>query len=377
MAGLRSRFRGTNAARVGRRQPRPRESVVVPAYNHWEEAHDHALRGLAVIPLAPGSDEPLVEWEGYQTRPPSGDEIDEWWTRWPDAGLAVVLGPVSGLVAVGVAGQPAHAELIHRLGREPYAPKILAGSRTPFHYQLLFRHPQGLETRSAITPWHPRLGFHGQGGLAVLPPSVRPSGERYVWDFVRTLHHEVEAPDLPRAVLDALTEDAADRGGRPATRTPGGLDGEQRRALAVLARSFTAADGAGVDELMSAVAYRLVHELGLTVDRAVPVFRAWNRSGCLPAWDDTRLRRTLRKADRRGGPLSAPSTVSVASAASRQGGVGAGAPAFQAVVPDWVQSRWSNVRPQVSSPRKGRSKSVFNLGPLIWAAHGPSEKFEA
>ncbi|HEY1190627.1 MAG TPA: bifunctional DNA primase/polymerase [Gemmata sp.] len=190
----------------------PREA---PTFNtlidHQEEAEAYARTGLAVVPLLPGEKRAAIPWKAYQTVAPTPNEVNGWWRERPDAGMAAVLGPVSDVLAIDVDGPDAHAELVRRLGAEPVAPKVLTGSRKPYRYQLLFRHPEGVATRSKITPCHPQLEFRGRGGLSVLPPSVHPSGRRYRWGFRRSLE-EMDRPELSPLILDALRADAEGRG---------------------------------------------------------------------------------------------------------------------------------------------------------------------
>jgi hypothetical protein len=98
-------------------------------------------RGWVVVPQLPGAKQPCVKWKEFQERVPTEEELTRWFTRWPSAGLALVLGPVSGVFVLDVDGPEAHAALVARLGSEPVAPKALSGSRKPCRYHLFFRHP--------------------------------------------------------------------------------------------------------------------------------------------------------------------------------------------------------------------------------------------
>ena len=57
-------------------------------------------------------------------------------------------------------------------------------------------------TKAKATPWHPKLEFRGQGGVLVLPPSVHPSGQRYVWSPGQSLD-EVPLPAPPPLIAAA------------------------------------------------------------------------------------------------------------------------------------------------------------------------------
>jgi hypothetical protein len=164
---------------------------------------DYRLRGWATVPQLPGAKQPCIKWKPYQSRLPTVDELIEWWTRWHNAGIAVVLGPVSGLLAIDVDGAEAHAALAKHLGNVPKAPKSISGSGKPFRYHLFFRHPAKVATNAKFCPWHPTLEFRGHGGIVVLPPSRHKSGGLYRWADGASIN-EIELPEVPRPILREL-----------------------------------------------------------------------------------------------------------------------------------------------------------------------------
>lgn len=165
--------------------------------------------GWSIVPQLPGAKKPRVLWKEYQDRIPTQKLIKTWFTRWPTAGLAVVLGPVSNLLVVDVDGPEAHAVLVARLGTEPLAPKVLSGSRAPCRYHLFFQCPD-LHTRAKQTPWHENLEFRGQGGIVIIPPSFHKSGRRYAWAKGQSVD-DLSPPVVPDEIQEAL---------KPVRRTP-------------------------------------------------------------------------------------------------------------------------------------------------------------
>ncbi len=165
-------------------------------------AIDYHRRGWSIIPQVPGTKKPFVRWTELQDRQPTETEVEEWWQRWPNAGIALIAGPTSGVLVVDVDGVEAHAALVERLGTEPIAPKVLSGSREPSRFHLFFKHP-AFGTRAKKTPWHPKLEFRGHAGLAVLPPSLHKSGNRYAWADGRCLT-DLELPELPDLIVEAI-----------------------------------------------------------------------------------------------------------------------------------------------------------------------------
>jgi hypothetical protein len=134
--------------------------------------------GFSIVPQLPGGKHPCIRWKPYQSRHPTPQELRTWFSRWPQAGIAAILGPISGLFGIDVDGPEAHTVLMDHLGCEPMAPKVLSGSGKPDRFHLFFRHPEGVATLAKWTPWHPKLELRGNRGIIILPPSLHASGRR-------------------------------------------------------------------------------------------------------------------------------------------------------------------------------------------------------
>lgn len=167
-----------------------------------QAAIDYRRRGWSIVPQAPTAKKPRVKWKLYQEQLPTEDEVWSWYTKWPDSGVAVVLGPTSDLFVVDVDGPEAHEILIDRLGSHPMAPKVLSGSGKPCRYHLFFRWPE-VATKAKQTPWHPNLEFRGKGGIVIAPPSLHKSGSRYQWETGKSLD-DLELSEVPTSILEAL-----------------------------------------------------------------------------------------------------------------------------------------------------------------------------
>ena len=137
-----------------------------------------------------------------KNRRPTKQQVKDWWRAFPDAGIAVICGSLSGILVVDVDGNDARDVLIRKLGSEPLAPKVLSGSGDPNRFHLFFQHPD-FTTRAKKTPWHQKLEFRGHAGLVVLPPSLHKSGNLYRWAPGRSLS-DLAIPVLPGAIAEAI-----------------------------------------------------------------------------------------------------------------------------------------------------------------------------
>lgn len=257
----------------------------------WLEiAMEYRLDGLSIVPQLPGAKKPCVRWKEFQSRRPQEEELIDWFDRWPEAGLALILGPVSKILVVDVDGPEAHEALIERLGREPLAPKAISGSRKPYRYHLYFRHPN-FETKAKSTPWHPKLEFRGKGGIVIIPPSLHKSGQRYAWARKKSLD-DMAIPDLPGDILEALRPlPAARRGpGAGSQSIPANLDASRTTRMFL---SGKWANGPGWNERLFRATCDLAGR-GIAIERAEPLLLAgaapWNTA------EEEVARRTIQSA---------------------------------------------------------------------------------
>lgn len=139
-----------------------------------EYALGYLDRGWSVVPIQPRGKKPLVAWQEYTTRKPKISEIKYWWSRWPDANIAIVTGKISDIVVVDVdtnRGGTPHALF-------DASPTGLISKTGSGGYHLFYKYP-------AQTNHVPnRVGqdgvdIRGDGGYVVGPPSAHTSGKLY------------------------------------------------------------------------------------------------------------------------------------------------------------------------------------------------------
>jgi hypothetical protein len=107
-----------------------------------EAIHDYIGRGWSIIPIRGGDKRPLIRWEPFQQTRADETTALGWFRTWPDVGIGVVTGTVSGLVVLDVdvrhAGDVALEQLEREHGRLPTTVEMPAPRRwTPGH---LLRH---------------------------------------------------------------------------------------------------------------------------------------------------------------------------------------------------------------------------------------------
>lgn len=245
--------------------------------------------GWSIVPQAPGAKMPTVKWKPFQDERPSSELVESWFAKWPDAGIALILGPTSNVFVIDVDGTEAHAVLINRLGKEPSAPKVLSGSREPFRYHLFFQCPNSVVTRAKLTPWHEKLEFRGFGGILIVPPSKHKSGHRYVWAPGRS-PDEISLPQVPPEILNALKPARKKEYSSPVLKRIDDVDAS-RRTLAFLTGRY--ANESGWNQRLFNAACDL-HGRKLPLSTAEPLLlagaRPWTKG------DEDLARRTIQSA---------------------------------------------------------------------------------
>lgn len=189
-------------------------------------ALEYAGRGWPCYPVERGGKRPLLrEWPTAASTDP--EQLIAWWTRWPDANLAIVTGGRSAVVGIDLddddVGGDAYGALLVVHGSpgsmaHPDGAAIRTG-REGGGWRLLFRIPDGVTIRKGVLT--PGVEFMGDGGSAIMPPSVHPSGRRYVW---RDPIPADGLPELAPAWVELLSPSPVDRARIPAP-APEDFDG--------------------------------------------------------------------------------------------------------------------------------------------------------
>jgi hypothetical protein len=230
----------------------------------------------------------------------------------------------------------------------------------------------GLEDEPEVFPKQPRLGGKIKYGNYLRLPGRHHTRSYYseVWtgkrwargaDAVRViLGKKGASPDrIPEEARRAATG-PPEAAAAPAAGVPAGqLSQVQRRALALLGKTLRAVQGRQGDRATWTAALYLVKDFALTVEQALPVLLAWNRTSCRPPWAEADLRRKLERAEAEPGPRGR--LLAGGPAAADAGAVPAAGTPFVAEVPDFVLADWDAVQPRAPAARRGRPSPVLGV----------------
>ena len=140
----------------------------------------YTAHGWSIIPIRSGDKRPLVRWEEFQYRRPRAEEVHAWFSGWPDAGMGVVTGAVSGLVVLDIDPEHGGEASLERLQSQHFRlPTTVECRSGGGGRHLYFAHPGAFVRNKAGLA--PGVDLRGDGGYVVAPPSLHASGLRYAW----------------------------------------------------------------------------------------------------------------------------------------------------------------------------------------------------
>src|SRR5216684_7138124 len=129
--------------------------------------------------------------------------IKRWWTKWPDANIALATG--SGLAVFDIDGEQGGQEFKALVqANEALPDTLVAQTGRGFHFKFATR-PGSPEVRSSARG---AVHVRGEGGYIILPPSDHVSGRKYQWikkvgiatlpDWLRQWSQGYEISNKPR-----------------------------------------------------------------------------------------------------------------------------------------------------------------------------------
>jgi hypothetical protein len=165
-------------------------------------ALSYARRGWPVVPLRRGDKAPdgRLAPHGLNDASLEESELRAWWRASPRANVGIRTG--AGLDVVDVDSASARASL-EELVETPLIPSIVVRTARGWHWWFA---SSGLTSRAGVLEG---VDVRGAGGYVVAPPSMHPSGHRYVFVDPETGESSSRLPDrqlrpAPAWLVDAL-----------------------------------------------------------------------------------------------------------------------------------------------------------------------------
>lgn len=214
----------------------------------------YAARGWRVFPTRITK----APYTAHGVKDASSDpnQIRQWWEQWPNAGVGLACGAVSGVWALDVDTDKGGSlslddiEMTHGVMPDTLTSHTGGGGR-----HLFFRAPVGVRIRNSVSSIGAGLDCRGDGGYVVLPPSRHDSGNRYAW----ATDEDQPIEDAPEWLLKAATVAAAPAAGKDSTQSlPTGVRNPKAYVAAALSAAASAianAPGGTANNTLNTQAY--------------------------------------------------------------------------------------------------------------------------
>lgn len=166
-----------------------------------------ASRGLKIFPLKPRDKRPATT-NGLKAATGDPVQIERWWRDMPEANIGVATGAPSGVFVLDVddGGEPELKKLEAQYGDLPSTVESITGSGGR---HLFFRMPPDRDLRNSASKIAASCDIRANGGYVVVPPSVHPTGRRYVW----SVDSAGEFAAAPAWLLDRIAAPAHGKNG--------------------------------------------------------------------------------------------------------------------------------------------------------------------
>lgn len=169
--------------------------------NNLEAALAYSDKSFSVIPIRPDK-KPFIQWQDFQKRRATKEEIKKWFSQWPKANVGIVTGGISGVFVVDCDSQEAY-EKIQAMLPECFLTAIV---KTPRGYHLYFAYASE-KTISNAAGILPGVDVRAEGGYIIAPPSINGEGKAYQWMEGLSIFEVGPAPmpsELQRALYNNI-----------------------------------------------------------------------------------------------------------------------------------------------------------------------------
>jgi len=240
----------------------------------------YARIGWHILPIVPGQKIPASS-HGVKDATTNPRQIEAWWSRWPDANIAVACGLNSGIYVIDVdVNIEKGVNGIESLREFPALPETITQNTPRGGFHAFYRTDNPPRNRNNFRPG---IDIRGDGYYVVLPPSICSDQGIYSWGrLVSPWDKEpAEYPDAFRPTIKSPPTAPL----LPVTATAVYEDDILKRASLYLAECDPAIQGFGGHNSLLWAAVAMVHGFRLSDAEATKLLIEEYNSRCVPEWD--------------------------------------------------------------------------------------------
>ena len=177
-----------------------------------DAAIEYASRGWAVFPLKARGKDPLTA-HGVKDATTNFDQIEKWWTKNPNANVAIACGLVSGGLLVvdldekenGISGLDTLHDWESTNGSLPETVRSITGKGGS---HLLYHIDYEEKNRTGLLDG---VDIRSDNGYIVAPPSIHPNGRSYEWEYDPDEYKVADADETVKKLLSVGKKVKADK----------------------------------------------------------------------------------------------------------------------------------------------------------------------
>jgi hypothetical protein len=229
----------------------PPESGVLTNDPRREQVLRLAKRGLKLFPITAHDKVPLKGFGWKQLATNDEQQLCDWFKQYPNCNWAVAMGSESKVFVLDVDGEAGRNSLDSLADQACVIPTtLITETGKPLSYHFWFEYPcDGTVVQNSAGKLAPGLDIRGQGGYAVVPPSIHPNGTPYTF-----ANESIPIAPAPQWLLELVAKSAVQESGQ-STASPQGEPipiGERHKALCSIAGAMRRR-GCGEDEILAAL----------------------------------------------------------------------------------------------------------------------------
>jgi Bifunctional DNA primase/polymerase, N-terminal len=141
--------------------------------------------GVQRWPVFPCAGKRPLTPRGFYNATTDEAQIQHWWRRWPEAGIGLPAGEITGIVVLDVDPRHGGWDALERLQRQLEPLPATCTTRTGgggLHLWFAYPREGGVRLKNATNlGGFTGIDLRGSGGYIVAPPSRHASGKRYQW----------------------------------------------------------------------------------------------------------------------------------------------------------------------------------------------------
>lgn len=247
-----------------------------------EAAIEYAKMGLAVFPLVPRDKKPLTA-NGFKDATKDINQIEYWWSLYPNANVGIATGEASGGIAV------VDMDIDDDEDKDGYRtfmkwaddnylilPDTWLSITGRGGYHMIFKSTFPVKSKIG---WLEAVDIKANGGYIVAPPSVHPNGRRYEWEDApnETVLADTSDTDV-EFIFNSVNVEESKSSGEP-LKVPDVIPEGHR------------------DEMMFKLACKY-QAMGMSDDAMLAALKAENQSRCQPPLSDKEIEKKIAQAQK-------------------------------------------------------------------------------